>query len=217
MRRLAMTLLAFAVLSAGLDAAAQRRKTEEPTDKDSSPSATDGTRLLSGQDRQVLEWAQECASRLAKTMEQWIADNKITKEKLFSFLYYPIPDTDPPKFHSDMDHLSDRDFVPIQEYYLAKSKAIVFVVTVDRNGYLPTHNKKYSQPLTGHLSVDLVSNRTKRIFNDKTGINAARNTQPYLLQKYKRDTGEFMNDLSVPIYIDGGHWGGVRFGYVSTE
>jgi methyl-accepting chemotaxis protein len=34
-----------------------------------------------------------------------------------------------------------------------------------------------------------------------------------LLQTYKRDTGEIMHDLSVPIYLQGTHWGGFRMGY----
>jgi len=35
------------------------------------------------------------------------------------------------------------------------------------------------------------------------------------VQTYKRDTGEVMHDLSVPIYVDGKHWGGFRIGYRS--
>ena len=38
-------------------------------------------------------------------------------------------------------------------------------------------------------------------------------TQKMLLQTYKRDTGEIMHDLSVPIYLQGTHWGGFRMGY----
>jgi methyl-accepting chemotaxis protein len=62
-----------------------------------------------------------------------------------------------------------------------------------------------------------VNNRTKRIFNDRTGLAAAQNTAPFLIQKYQRDTGETMADLSVPIFIDGRHWGAVRIGYRHLE
>ena len=88
-----------------------------------------------------------------------------------------------------------------------------FVVAVDRNGYLPTHNAKYSKPLTGDGDYDTKNNRTKRMFNDRTGLAAARNEKPYLLQKYQRDTGVEMKDLSVPIVIQGRHWGAIRIGY----
>jgi len=30
---------------------------------------------------------------------------------------------------------------------------------------------------------------------------------------YRRDTGQIMFDLSVPIHVDGRHWGGFRIGY----
>lgn len=84
---------------------------------------------------------------------------------------------------------------------------------MDRKGYFPTHNKKYSQPLTGKYEVDLVHNRGKRIFADRTGQRAGSNTQPLLLQTYKRDTGEILHDLSVPIMVRGRHWGGFRIGF----
>ncbi|HEX9023978.1 MAG TPA: methyl-accepting chemotaxis protein, partial [Geobacteraceae bacterium] len=75
----------------------------------------------------------------------------------------------------------------------------------------------YSQPLTGDVKKDKDGNRTKRIFNDRTGIRAASNQEPFLLQTYMRDTGEVMNDMSTPIIIGGKQWGGVRIGYLSDE
>ena len=58
-------------------------------------------------------------------------------------------------------------------------------------------------------AIDLVS----VLFNDRTGIRCGSHTQEMLLQTYRRDTGEIMHDLSVPIYIDGKHLGGFRIGY----
>jgi methyl-accepting chemotaxis protein len=70
--------------------------------------------------------------------------------------------------------------------------------------------------LTGNYDHDLVNNRTKRIFSDRTGKRCGESTKPFLLQTYKRDTGEVMHDLSVPIYVAGKHWGGFRIGYRSA-
>ncbi len=80
---------------------------------------------------------------------------------------------------------------------------------------MPTHNDRFSQPLTGDYDRDLAGNRTKRIFDDKTGSRCGSHTQRLLLQTYKRDTGEVMHDLSVPVYVNGKHWGGFRIGYFS--
>jgi len=172
---------------------------------------------LTAQEREMLALGNEFARRATETLEKWLAAKEVTPERLFSFLYYPTPNTDPPKFTTDYDKLSDRDILPIQESILARSPAIVFTVTVDKNGYLPTHNQRYSMPLTGNLASDLVNNRTKRIFNDKTGLAAAQNTAPWLVQNYQRDTGETMADLSVPIFVQGKHWGAVRIGYRRLE
>jgi methyl-accepting chemotaxis protein len=40
---------------------------------------------------------------------------------------------------------------------------------------------------------------------------------PFLIQNYQRDTGETMADLSVPVVIQGKHWGAVRIGYRRME
>ncbi|GAK87296.1 methyl-accepting chemotaxis protein [Vibrio ponticus] len=67
--------------------------------------------------------------------------------------------------------------------------------------------------LTGNPDIDIVRNRTKRIFGDRVGQKCGSHTQTMLLQTYKRDTGEIMHDLSVPIYVNNKHWGAVRLGY----
>ena len=204
MNRTSIATLLFATLVSSALAAAEPAK----------PTADDE---LSPQDREVLAWAKDVAAEASQIMERWIASKAITEEKLLARLYYPIAKTDPIKYSTDYDALADRDFVALQEKALARSSALVFVVITDVNGYLPTHNQRYAQPLTGNAAVDLVNNRTKRIFGDRTGITAARTEAPYLLQSYKRDTGETMADLSVPIYVRGKHFGCVRFGYRREE
>jgi len=56
---------------------------------------------------------------------------------LFSYLYYPIPDTDPTKYTTDYDTLADRDFQAINEKYLAKSNLIIFAVPMDKKWLYP--------------------------------------------------------------------------------
>jgi methyl-accepting chemotaxis protein len=172
---------------------------------------------MTAQERDMLAVAQEFARRATDAMEAWLAAKETSEEHLFSFLYFPMPKTDPPKFTTDWDRLSDRDVQGIEEAVMTRSQTLVFAVLVDRFGYLPTHNLRYSQPLTGNLATDLINNRTKRIFNDRTGLAAARSTAPFLLQRYLRDTGESMIDLSVPVYVRGVHWGAVRLGFRSAD
>jgi methyl-accepting chemotaxis protein len=160
--------------------------------------------------------AQRAAAEVGRIFEAAIASGKITREALFDRHYTPIPNTDPPKHKTRFDDFTDRVLPPLQEALLAAMPQLAYAGAVDNNGYFPTHNKKFSQPLTGNYDVDIVNNRTKRIFSDRTGKRCGSNTKAFLLQTYKRDTGEVMHDLSAPIYVNGKHWGGFRIGYRSS-
>ena len=170
---------------------------------------------LSVFDLQVKSWAEECKKEVTGELEMLLSSGRLSIGQIFDTFYIPIPNTDPQKFHTQYDKYTDERLQIIIDKYLEKDKNILFVVVVDVNGYLPTHNLKYSKNLTGDQKMDLLNNRTKRMFNDKTGLAAARNINPYLLQKYSRDTGETMTDLSVPIFIREKHWGAIRFGYIA--
>jgi methyl-accepting chemotaxis protein len=54
----------------------------------------------------------------------------------------------------------------------------VYAISIDRNGYVPTHNRKFSQPLTGNEKVDFVNNRSKRLFDDPVGKRCGRTSSP---------------------------------------
>ncbi|KFI07182.1 chemotaxis protein [Massilia sp. BSC265] len=160
--------------------------------------------------------AQETAAQIGQLFSDAIKTGKISRADLFDRSYTPIPDTNPPKYTTRFDAFTDRVLPPIQEALLERLPQLAFAGAVDNNGYFPTHNKKFSKPLTGNYDVDIVNNRTKRIFNDRTGARCGANTKPFVLQTYKRDTGEVMHDMSAPIYVDGKHWGGFRIGYRSS-
>ncbi|MBI1921437.1 MAG: HAMP domain-containing protein [Geobacter sp.] len=158
----------------------------------------------------------------SRMMERVIAEavksGALTEKDLFDENYALVPNTEPKKYRTRFDAYMDQAIQKIEDEFL-KEDQVVFAVLVDRNGYLPTHNTKYTQPLTGDREKDKLNNRTKRMFNDPVGLAAAKNTQELLKQDYNRDTGERMWDISVPVYYDGKHWGGFRIGFsmVKTE
>lgn len=131
---------------------------------------------------------------------------------IFDKNYKRIPNTNPAKYSTSYDSYFEGGLRPIYDEALREVPSGVFVLCVDSNGYGPTHCSKYSKPLTGNYEVDLINSRDKRIFNDPVGIKAAKNESKFLLQTYMRDTGEIIADLSLPIFIDGKHWGAIRFG-----
>jgi methyl-accepting chemotaxis protein/methyl-accepting chemotaxis protein-2 (aspartate sensor receptor) len=163
--------------------------------------------------RRVHELAVEAAARVGEALAAAVAQRRITIDALFSRDYTPIPGTQPQKHRTPFDALCDELLPAIQEPVAAAEPWIAFAISANRDGYVPTHNDKFCQPLTGDPKKDLVGNRTKRIFDDRVGRTVGSNTEPYALQIYRRDTGEIMFDLSVPIMVRGRHWGGFRIGY----
>ena len=157
--------------------------------------------------------AIQSAAAIGELFEKAIKNGDISEQALFDENYKAIPNTNPVKHSTQFDQFTDKVLPDIQEPLLQQNEFIIYAGAVDRNGYFPTHNKCFSKPLTGDYDIDFVANRTKRIFDDYTGARCGSNTELFLLQTYKRDTGEVMHDLSAPIYVNGKHWGGFRIGY----
>ncbi|TWC67101.1 methyl-accepting chemotaxis protein [Pseudomonas sp. SJZ103] len=163
--------------------------------------------------QRIYDLACEGASRIAAQFEADVQQNRISLDDLFDRSYTLIPSTSPSKYHSRFDGYTDQVLPAIQEALLPRHEGLVFAIACTPQGYVPTHNKAFSQALIGDAQVDAVQNRTKRKFDDRTGIRCGSHQQAVLLQTYTRDTGELMHDLSVPIMVRGRHWGGLRLGY----
>lgn len=132
---------------------------------------------------------------------------------VFDQRYQLIPGSKPSKYHTAYD---EKLASLVQAHYDGLVRDVVggrFCLLVDSNGYAPTHNSWYSQPLTGDEQKDLVNSRDKRIFADPAGLKSARNTEPFLLHTYMRDTGEILSELTLPVFLDGRHWGALRLGF----
>jgi hypothetical protein len=168
---------------------------------------------LTGFDLQVKEMAFKCRDEVVKELEKLLATNRLNQNQLFDTFYIPIPNTYPQKYHTQYDQVTDEILRGILDKYLDMDKRLIQVIAVDVNGYIPTHNSRYTKPLTNDADYNTANNRTKRIIDHVAALAAARSTDPYTLQKYNRDTGEQLYDLSVPIMVAGRHWGAIRIDY----
>lgn len=167
--------------------------------------------------RHVSELAAQAAKKVGQELTQAIRSGQLSEDALREPSYNKIANTRPEKYNTGFDSFCDRALPAIQEEILSSDPAIAYAITADYNGYVPTHNNIYCQPLTGNSKVDIVGNRTKRLFGDHVGRSVGRHTKDYMLQVYRRDTGAIMFDMSVPIYIDGWHFGGFRIGYIISN
>lgn len=157
--------------------------------------------------------AANAAKAMTQVLTEAVSSGRFTMEQIFDENYQPIPGTDPPKFHTSYDAYCDENIQDFEDDHLRDSQ-VIYAVMVDRNGYLPTHHRQNSLPLTGDPEKDRLGNRTKRMFNKPVELAAARNTNGVLVQVYFRDTGEKLWDISAPVYVNGRHWGAFRIGYV---
>lgn len=219
-RTLHRTLLLATLATAPLAPAALAQPANPPAPRPAAAAApapeapADG---LSAQDREVLAAAEQLATEAGQTIEQWIITQASTEERVFSRLYFPIPKTDPLKFSTPYDTLADHDLVGPEDKALAHSAAWQYAIVTDINGYVPAHNTRFAQPLTGVTAQDYVNNRTKRIFGDLASLSAARNEGHFLIQRVRLETGDVIYDLSVPVKVRGKHWGCARIGYRRSE
>ncbi len=171
----------------------------------------------SGEDGPMITLVQDLAGQIAQTFETALERRQIALDELFSDSYRPVPRTDPQQLMAPFTRLTDRLLPPIQDPVLQRDSRIVFCAAVDRNGYLPTHNARFSQPQGPDPVWNAAHCRNRRLFDDRVGRKAGRNEEPFLLQVYRRDMGggtfAMMKDLSAPIRVRGRHWGGLRLAY----
>jgi methyl-accepting chemotaxis protein len=162
--------------------------------------------------------AMEAGTALTRIFEDAVASGAITVDDMFDAEYAEIPGTNPLQHRTRILKWADRALPPFQEAFLAKDPRMVFCAMIDRNGYLPVHNKVYSHPQRpGDVAWNTANSRNRRIFNDPAGLAAGRNLRSYLIQSYARDMGNgktiMMREIDVPIRVNGRHWGGFRTAY----
>ena len=155
---------------------------------------------------------------MSEALTRLVEGGRFSQNDLFDTDYQPIPGTNPPQVRTRFVDRFEEVLPPIQEDILSSDKSMAFCVAVDRNGYLPVHNKVYSRPQRpDDPEWNAANSRNKRIFDDRAGLCAARNTRPVLIQTYARDMGNgnivWMKEVDAPIFINGRHWGGFRTAY----
>jgi methyl-accepting chemotaxis protein len=162
--------------------------------------------------------AMEAGAALTRIFEGAVASGAISIDDMFDTDYIEIPGTNPVQHRTRILDWADRALPPFQEAFLANDPRMVFCVMIDRNGYLPVHNKIYSHPQRpGDVAWNTAHSRNRRIFNDPAGLAAGRNQRSYLIQSYARDMGNgktvMMREIDVPVRVNGRHWGGFRTAY----
>ena len=158
-------------------------------------------------DAPFIAYVQKAAKAISDVFDAAVARGEISDAQLFDRQYQEIRGSHPAQFSTRALDFLDRVLPDIQEPALEFDSKVVFCAAVDVNGYLPTHNRMFSQPQSSDVVWNTAHCRNRRIFDDRVGLKAGRNTEDFLLQVYRRDMGggEFrvMKDLSAPIRAGG--------------
>jgi methyl-accepting chemotaxis protein len=158
----------------------------------------------------IMCWAQNTRD----LFQQEIQALKNSGVNVFDSNYRKVPDTNPQKFETAFTRGFQQKLQTLGDTSVKQVTGAIYCLSIDRNGYLPIHHTAFSQKMTGDAKRDLLNSRHQRIYlNNRTEKRRCSHTQPLLLQTYKRDTGEVLNDLSLPIFIDNKHWGAFIVGF----
>jgi methyl-accepting chemotaxis protein len=158
--------------------------------------------------------AESVAARASAALQNALQQGAITEAQLFDTEYQMIKGTDPIQVMAKHTAVAEDRFPSLIEPALHESDRIVFCCITDRNGYIAAHNKKYSHPQKpGDRVWNAANSRNRRVFDDRTGILAAR-TSKSNVQTYARDMGGgnfvMLKEIDAPIKVGDRNWGAVR-------
>lgn len=179
-------------------------------------SARTGVRTA---DSPLIEAALEGAAMVAAAFTVALDVGEISLEDLFDENYRVIEGSNPAQYLTRFTNFTDRVLSAIQEPFADRDPRIAFAISADRNGYIPTHMLRVSKPQGPDPVWNEANCRNRSIANDRVGLLCGQNTEPFVLQTYRRDMGGgrfvMMKDVSAPIWVHGRHWGGFRIGYTA--
>lgn len=152
-------------------------------------------------------WARETTEALEQLQQQGL--------NLFDHDYRRLNEgQQPEKYETSYTQAYEALMRPLFDSFIVQRPEFIYAIAVDSNGYAAAHHSKVSKPLTGDFAVDNLYSRHQRIFaGNRAEQRRASHTSPFLLQTFVRDTGEVLNDLSIPLYLDGRHWGALIMGF----
>jgi methyl-accepting chemotaxis protein len=168
--------------------------------------------------RPLIALARKAARQVEATLEQAVADGRLSRDDVFDTDYRPIAGTEPRQYETAATKVLEELLPEIQEPLLLSDNRMAFCVAADRNGYIPVHNRKYALPQrAGDVAWNTAHAQNKRIFDDRAGLTAVRSSRSFTIQCCARDMGGgrtvMIREIDAPIRLFGRQWGGFRTGY----
>ena len=172
---------------------------------------------------EILERKAKALSRvgaimIGESLDFSIRAKILTLQDVFDRNYQIIDDRrfSVPRYNTRYDFYTDTAFLRIQDEFL-RDPEVMYAVSMDQGGYIPTHNTRYQQkpypPESPNRKLNTEINRTKIIFKDEVALKCITNNASGFIQEYQMaNTSVRVIDVSTPIYVAGERWGSFRVG-----
>lgn len=153
------------------------------------------------------------ARAMSEIMYFMIKNNMLTKDDVFDSNYVEVPGTNPKKYMTRYTATFSKWIQGIEDQFLLDSE-VEFAILIDKNGYVPIHNSKYSLPPTNNYAKDVIYSRSQRNFSEYEGIKKILEYKgdSAIKHLYKRDTGETLWNIGAPVRLYGQQWGSFIIG-----
>jgi methyl-accepting chemotaxis protein len=161
--------------------------------------------------------AVKVAGQISAEFERLVSSGRITFDDLFDNNYVPIEGTEPVQYSTRFLQLLEQVLPPIQNPLYDANAKMTLCAAIDRNGYIPVHRPKRSQPQRpGDPRWNERNCRNRRIYDDPMRLTAARSTRPYNIRQFRHERDSKMllvRSVAAPIRVFGKHWGAIRTTY----
>ena len=161
--------------------------------------------------------AVKIGGQISAEFERLVSSGRITFDDLFDNNYVPIEGTDPVQYSTQFLPLLEQVLPPIQNPFYDANPNMTLCSAIDRNGYIPVHRPKHSQPQRpGEPRWNERNCRNRRIYDDPMRLTGARSTRPYTIQQFRhaREGDQMLiRSVAAPIRVFGKHWGAIRTTY----
>ncbi|MGC2061947.1 MAG: methyl-accepting chemotaxis protein [Thermodesulfovibrionales bacterium] len=140
-----------------------------------------------------------CSSSFQSMLEEAVRTGRLENSALFDDNYVKVDEEG--RFSTGCMSFFENSVLSSLKQWAQADKKIVYVVAMDRNGYMPTH---------------IMPARARLKMADPISINGAK-SEKLIGQAFRRPIaagGELVIDITHPILPGGRHWGCLRIGYM---
>ncbi len=132
-------------------------------------------------------------------LEEAVKYARIDMDSLFDENY--VKTAEEGKFKVRSNRFFDAEVLPLLKKWVLKDRRLLYVVAMDRNGYMPTH---------------VMPARALVRMSDPVSLSGAKSSR-ILAQPFRRPIaagGELAMDIAMPVMVKNRHWGCLRIGYL---